>query len=91
MTKAKKVAEKKQPEYSIVLNCGKLYEVSGETVLECLEKLTPEAVKTRSVLTFKKGTKSFIRNLVPIQMKRLMINPVFRQIIAKQVTIVLND
>lgn len=81
----KKKIEKPASRYICVLEGGgSSFNCEGETVIECLEKLEPPVIKSRFTLTVKEGEKSAQVNLVPVKIKRLMVNKMLRQILEKQ-------
>ncbi len=81
--------EPKNKAYSAVLDCGGVFfKSTGETIIECLEQLKP-TIKGRSTLTITKGKLSVSKNLYPLQLRKLLINKVFRQILDKQLNVAL--
>ena len=75
--------------YSCVLDCaGNKYETKGETIVECLEKLKPTIIKSRSILNVSKGElKSTPISLSPFQVKKMMVNKINREILQKRLLI----
>lgn len=71
--------------YSATLNCGGLMsESTGDTIVECLENLHPTIIKSRSILTIRKGELTSSISLVPLRLKRLLVNKMYRQILEKR-------
>lgn len=64
----------------------KTYKATGGSVLECLEQLKPDMIKSRGVLTAWKGDRSSRIIVRPIVIKRMMVMPVMRDILNKRLS-----
>lgn len=62
----------------------------GSSVLSCLDKLVrPFPVKTRATLRIKYDEKIGMMNLYPFQIRRFMVNKIYRQLLAKRLNIIM--
>mgnify|MGYP001608982496 CR=1 FL=1 len=77
---------KKQDPFSIVLKIGeKKYEESGKNLVEAIEKLKPEKITGKTIISIKHGNKShefpFHRVFF---LKKLIMNKTARELFAKR-------
>lgn len=71
---------------SLVLRGAEPLKIEGDSVLECLEQIKPEVVKSRGVLIAESEGKTSKKILNIQQIKRMAVNPTLRAIFAKTLT-----
>jgi len=77
-------------QYIVILNlAGIEYKAKSDTILEGLEMLKPELIKSRGILKIKKGKLETEILMWPIQVKRLLINKTYREILQKRLNLAL--
>ena len=76
--------------YSVELKLAdKIYKAKADTILKGLEMLKPELIKSCGILKVKKGkleTEILMRSL---QIKRLLVNKTYREILDKRLNLAL--
>lgn len=72
--------------YKVELNFGlKKYEAKGETIIDCFNQLVSEdPIKGYAMLKVKRGDSEYQIRLNPLQMRRFLINKVYKQILEKR-------
>ena len=74
----------------VTLECkGTNLKFKANSVVDCLEKLTPKMRKTTSVLTVSAGDKIFRTLLTPLRIKRFLANKTNKAILTKQINRIL--
>ena len=69
---------------------GKEERVKGNTLQECFEKLiASDVVKGKCILSVQKGDLKSTLQLSPMKVKRLYFNKVYREILSKQLNLLL--
>ena len=69
---------------------GKEEKVKGNTLQECFEKLiASDVVKGKCILSVQKGDLKSTLQLSPMKVKRLYFNKVYREILSKQLNLLL--
>ena len=69
---------------------GKEEKTRGNTLKECFEKLiTSDIVKGKCILSVQKGDLKATLQLSPMKVKRLYFNKVYREILSKQLNLLL--
>ena len=63
--------------------------LKAKTLIDALSLLIPEIVKNKAVLNISKGKLKANIPLSPFQVKRLMINKVYKEITAKRIEMML--
>lgn len=80
----KKINEEDLP-FHCTLDCkGEIYTSAGQTIFECLTKLSPTLIKNRSTLAVETQGKSIKTFLFPLQLRRMLVNKITKQILEKK-------
>lgn len=81
----------KPKEYSVTLDIlGQKYKADGDTIIEALDKIIiPTLVKGKGTLTAERDGKTFSIFLMPARIKSLLVNKVYRAILAKRLSVCL--
>jgi hypothetical protein len=96
MAKKKKIEEEVveetlpvEPVFKLTLKVnGEVIETSGDTPLECLNKLQPlKIVKSYGVFSLTKGDKTIERKLTPMKTRQTLFAPIFKTLLAKRFSI----
>ena len=83
--------EKKKYEVSLFFNPKHKFEAKGDTVIECLDNITPEfpSLKAKGIFTVRSGKLSSVRVMYPFQIKRLLSGDVSKVIFEKNMIAVM--
>jgi len=82
--------DSKTNQYIVILNlAGIEYEVKADTILKGLEMLKPELIKSCGILKVKKGKLETEILMRPLQIKRLLVNKTYREILDKRLNLAL--
>lgn len=65
------------------------YQSVGTSVLQTLEELKPENIKSKCVLTVVKEGREYSKLMRPFEVKRMIANALFRVILDKNISLVL--
>ena len=88
---AKKITKRTAKPYSVILEVNsKKYKAKGETLLEAIQSLKVDQVKTAGILTAQKGRLTAQRRFNRIfKLKRLFTNRILQIIVAKNLEAVM--
>ena len=79
-----KKPRKKPKPYRLVLSSGdKSYESEGETIVEAIQELRPDLIKTRAIISVEKEGKTSSVRLYPARVHRLLVNKTYQIILSK--------
>lgn len=82
-----KQLEEAKPTYEVnLVMSGATHKTYGDTVLECLEQLKPEVIKSRGILIAKKDGRESKMILQPMIIRKLLVNSTLRLIYDKRLS-----
>ena len=80
--------DSKTNQYIVILNlAGIKYKAKADTILEGLEMLKPELIKSCGILKVKKGKLETEILMRPLQIKRFLVNKTYREILDKRLNL----
>ena len=86
----KKKEEEVEPVIRATMDIGgESLSVGGSSIEECLSLIKPKHIKGKAIFRVEKGEKTFQRIFFPFQVKRLLVNKIYRQIVDKQMKVML--
>lgn len=78
--------EKSYPYYVFLESDGEKCATRGDTVLEALNLLAPQVIKSRYLLRVTKGEKTSQMYVYPAKLRKILASEVWRQILDKRFT-----